>query len=400
MKARPGPRITAIAALVCLAAGFGVSCARRPGPPAGMPVRRAPQFVYFTSDDVGLSGLPGSGGEGGLHFLTELFGRHRNPPGAGLAATFDGSPLHFTLFVNTFYLDRTSPGGRVSGRASGENPVYTKRAWKEAVDADHEIALHTHSHPHGASFSVDEWRAEIRKNIAYLTRPWDPDERPEWPNAASGLGLARSDILGFRAPFIEYNDNMATAVALEGLAYDSSVEVPGQAGRGRVDYDWPFKLDRGWTQSGPPLGPHPGLWEIPIYDFIAPADEDCPRYGLAPGFRARLRSVRDYFLPSNGEITGMDWNPLQEFRVSADEFLAILEYSLDRHLEGNRCPMTVGLHTDLYSDKRPAGEGESSPAARREAIRRFLEYALSKPDVRIVSCRELLSWMKAPAALR
>ncbi len=399
--AREKPWNAAIAALFCLfLAGLLVSCARRPAPPSGMEVSRAPQFVFFTSDDVSLSGLPGSGGEGGLHFLTELFAGRRNPAGAGSTETFDGSPLHFTLFVNTFFLDLPASGEAARGRISRDNPVFVKRAWKEAVDAGHEIALHTHSHPHGAAFSVDQWRAEIRKNIDYLTRPWDVGETSEHPNAASGLGLAPGDILGFRAPYAEYNDNALEAAAREGLAYDSSVEVPGQEGSGRADQEWPFRLEKTWSSGGPVLGPHPGLWEIPIYDYVVPPDGDCLRYGLTPGFRARLKAVQAYFRPSNGEITGMDWNLLQEFRMSPDEYLAVLKYSLDLHLAGNRCPMIVGLHTDLYSDKRPAHEGESSPAARREVIRKFLEYALSKPDVRVVSCRELLSWLKNPHPLR
>jgi hypothetical protein len=369
-------------------------------PPAGLKPGDVPQFIYFTSDDNGLSGLPGSGGGGGLHWLTELFSEYRNPAGAGQTQTFDGAPLRYTFFVNTFYLDPERGSGWAERRWPVDEPVYVQRAWTEAVEAGHETALHTHSHPHGSGFSVGQWREEIGRNIDFLTRPRPAEGTSGRPVPGSGLGLRREDLVGFRAPFLEYNDNALTAVSLEGLTYDSSLEEASRRTPAGVGFIWPYLLDRGRPGSAPSVGPHPGLWEIPVYEFLIPPDEECRRYGLPPGLRDRLKSVRDYFIPADGEITGMDWNLWLEFRLCLDEFLAALEYTLDRHLEFNRCPMIVGLHSDLYSDKVAAANGGTSPAERREAVRTFLEYALSKPEVRLVSCRELLDWCRHPAPLR
>jgi hypothetical protein len=33
---------------------------------------------------------------------------------------------------------------------------------------------------------------------------------------------------------------------------------------------WPYRLDHGRPEYRPTVGPHPGLWEVPICDFIAP----------------------------------------------------------------------------------------------------------------------------------
>jgi hypothetical protein len=367
-------------------------------PPRGLAVVDTPQFVYFTSDDNGFSGLPGSGGEGGVHFLTELFAGRRNPGGTVRASAVDGAPLHLTLFVNTMFIESGAAGGPMNEKAGRDDPVFVKRAWKQALVAGHELALHTHSHPHGGEFSVEQWREEIRRNVDYLTRPWDPEEQPGRPNPDSGLGLDRDEILGFRAPFIEYNDNALTAVEREGLVYDSSVEEAAGTLPGRVGFVWPYRLDRGRPGNEPPLGPHPGLWEIPIYDFIVPPDEACPRYGIPAGLRDRLRDVQDYFVPANGEITGMDWNLWQEFELTPAEFTATLEYTLDRHLAGGRCPMIVGLHADLYSSKAGRRGGGGRAALRRAALREFLDYAQARPQVRIVSCRELLSWLRDSGA--
>jgi hypothetical protein len=82
------------------------------------------------------------------------------------------------------------------------------------------------------------------------------------------------------------------------------------------------------------------------------------------------------------------------------EFIATLEYTFDRHLAGNRSPMTVGLHSELYTIK---ADGKTDPAvirARRAAVEAFLAYALAKPEVRLVNHRELLGWLKNPALLR
>ncbi len=367
--------------------------------PASRPM---PQFVCFSSDDNGFSGLSGSGSEGGLHFLTELFAARRNPAGNGDAQTFDGTPLHYTFFVNTFNVETSGSAGTGRDPAPKENPVYIKRAWHEAIERGHEIGVHTHSHPHGRDFGVAEWEAEIERSIEILTRPWDAAETPDLPNPASGLGVARADLLGFRAPFIEPADNGMTAVQRKGLLYDSSIEEIVRPGRGAgADGDifrWPYLLSQGLPDYNPPIGPHPGLWEIPIYDYIVPPDRDCPRYGVTAGLRGRLKKVKDYFIPENGEITGMDWNLWNEFYLTPTEFLSVFKYSLDRHLSGNRCPMTVGLHSELYTVR--AGMTAAQAALileRRAAVRDFLDYALSKPEVRVINHRELLDWMRRPS---
>ena len=391
-RRRACPALHGAAALLC-ALSLAASCGRPVRKAAPAPPR--PQFVCFSSDDNGFSGLPGSGSEGGVRWLTGLFASRRNPPGSGDSGTFDGAPLHYAFYVNTFYLD---PAGRDAGERAAqrrENPVFVKRAWKEAVEAGHEIGVHTHSHPHGRPFSVAQWEAEIDRSIAVLTAPWKPDETPERPDREAGLGLARTDLVGFRAPFLEPADNGMTAARAKGFLYDSSIEEVWRSGEGAGDegegFRPPYRLDAGLPDVNPPIGPQPGLWEIPIYDYLTPSDAECARYGLAPGFRARLKAVKDYFIPEYGGITGMDWNLWNEFNLTPAEFLAVLKYTLDRHLASDRCPLTVGLHSAVYTvtpDMPP--ERAALVRERRAAVEAFLDYALSKPEVRVVSHRELL----------
>ncbi len=369
-------------------------------PPPGLTLAETPQFVCVASDDNGFSGVPGSGIDGGLHYLTALFSNLRNPVGAGNEGTFDGVSPHFTFFVITQFIVPDRPVSAESSRYGRDNPFSIKQAWREAVDRGHEIAIHTHTHPHGRAFSVAQWEEEMRRSIEILTSPPDPGETPERPNAHSGLGVPRSALLGFRAPYIEPGDNGMTAAANLGLVYDSSIEEGPGLGPHFGGFAWPYRLDQGILANRPPIGRHPGLWEIPIGNYIVPPDGDCARYGVAPGLRARLQKVQAYFKPENGEITGMDWNLWSEFSMTPREFTATLEYTLDRHLAANRCPMTVGLHSELYTVRSGAPADAAEIRARRAALEEFFAYALAKPEVRFIDHRELLDWMRAPAPLR
>lgn len=365
-----------------------VSCAERTN-------EAVPQFVCFSSDDNGYSGLPGSGSEGGLHWLTQLFeSRYQSMVKNG----FEGPPPHYTFYVNTYYLDPLWEDMAGSIEKHKEDPVHVKRAWREAIEKGHEIGVHTHSHPHGRGLSVAQWEEEIESSIRILTAPWNPDETPESPDRAAGLGVARTGLVGFRAPFLEYDDNGMTAARLQGFLYDSSIEEMWRTGEeegGESEgFRKPYRLDAGLPDNDPPIGPQPGLWEIPVYDFLVPLDEECAGYGLEPGMRDRLKKVKDYFLPEYGGITGMDWNLWNEFNLTPDEFLAVLKYTFDRHYEIDRCPMTVGLHSALYT-VTPGMEPDLAVLIRerRAAVEAFVDYMLLKRNVHVVSHRELLDWM-------
>lgn len=149
----------------------------------------------------------------------------------------------------------------------------------------------------------------------------------------------------------------------------------------------------------PPISRYPGLWEVPLYNFIAPPDDACARIGIPAGLRDRLKKVNDYFDTAKGEITGMDWNLWNEFNMTPAEFVATLKYSLDRHLAGSRCPMTVGIHSELYTGHGGAKGGGSNITERAAALEEFFAYALGKPEVRLVNTRELLAWLRDPVPL-
>jgi hypothetical protein len=182
------------------------------------------------------------------------------------------------------------------------------------------------------------------------------------------------------------------ALRAQGLAYDCSVEEGFEAGFDGTNLFWPYRIAPGYGGPG-----DAELWEIPVYALSVPPDEECPRYGVAPGLRARLAKRHDYFDAADGRITGFDWNLWVEFGMTAEEVVATFEYSLDRHLAGNRAPLTLGTHSDLYSDSYDDKTTGSTPLSRRRALGQILDYALAHPQVRVVSAKQLLDWLRAPS---
>ena len=391
-------------AAVVLAGGLvgcrGVVPSRSAGtasPPAGLAPQQVPQFVVFGSDDNGYAGLEGSGAGGGMHFLTGLFAGRSNPAGTGDPGTFDGAPAHYSFYVNTHYI--TGETIAAYGDVVRDDPVWVKRAWREAIDAGHEIGVHSHSHPHGRELSAAQWEDEITRCAEILGRPYDEREEPGAVNPASGLGVARAELLGFRTPYLEYSDRTLEAVHRQGFAYDCSLEEGTQDDQDGTNFVWPYLLDHG-SPANPEIGPHPGLWEIPVYVFIVPPDEACERLGVPRGLRAELKKRKDYFDVEAGKVTGMDWNLWCEFSMTPAEFLATVNYTLELRLQGNRCPLTVGLHSELYSDRQLAGECRTSVPERRAALAQLVDSMLRRDELRVVSSRELLDWLRRPAALR
>jgi peptidoglycan/xylan/chitin deacetylase (PgdA/CDA1 family) len=367
-------------------------------PPAGLLPSQVPQFIVCGSDDNGYSGLESPGATGGLHFLSELFSGLRNPAGSGNPLTFDASAPHYSFYVNTYTISSVAKKSAYDS-AEMEKPVYVKRAWKEAMDNGHEIGVHTHSHPHGKEFSRRQWRKEIQRCIDILGQPYATDELQKRTARETGLGVDRGQLAGFRTPFLEYSDNTLQAVRRLEFLYDCSLEEGTQPDQTGGNFLWPYRLDYGSPGNSPLIGRHPGLWEIPVYVFIVPPDSECERYGVAPGLRAALQRRQNYFNPAAGKITGMDWNLWCEFAMTPAEFLATLKYTLDLRLNGNRCPLTIGLHSELYSDKEDTKGLNATAAERRAALREWFTYILRLPQVRLVNHRELLNWLQNPEAL-
>ena len=318
-------------------------------PPGGLDAEQVPMFVSLGWDDNGLAD--------GMAWALGLARRYHNP---------DRSTLTMTFYVASRFA------------------AVTGALWKRAFDERHEIGNHTESHSEALQRrdDISVWRSEMEACRSTLV----------------ALGIPESAVVGFRTPFIAHSGATLEAVAEAGFHYDCSLEEGYEDASGR-SYRWPYTLDDGspgnalLVELGDklPIAPRPGLWELPAYAVIVPPDERCEAYGIASGLRAKLRRARDYFDPSTGHVTGFDYNLWFEFGMTPAEVAATLKHTLDQRLLGNRAPFLLGMHSDIYDG--------SDGIPRRAAIEEFVEYAASKREVRIVSAKTVLDWMRAPTAL-
>jgi hypothetical protein len=339
--------------------------------------------------------------------------------GKGDAADFGGAPIRTTFFDTAIFMI-DSAGTGLDGKRGQDRSGRDLEAWRSAFATGHDSANHTVNHFNGGGvlinedeccrprdWSVEQWRAEIASCQTALT--------------VSRCGLGAQAVIGFRSPYLSYNDNLFTALKSLGFAYESSLPNCFDDAEDGTNCSWPYSLAQGSPDAetfarklgaGPnPLVPprvqaHPGLWELPITTLIVPPDGLAGRYQFEPGLRDRMAArapipYPSFYEPPTGKITGLDYTLLIDAGLSGDEMRAILSYNLDLHLAGNRSPLTFVAHAHLYafSPRMPDlnAPTEADREMRWKVLTDFIAYAMSKPEVRIVAARDVLSWAQGAA---
>lgn len=389
--------------------GGGVITKQLPSknPPKGFPVNNVPQLVTIGFDDNSRSGdawnvtYPQS-----MRWILNFMKTKKNPAGTGNLGTFDGTDARVSFFNNSTYM--------ANGAVDGPNLV--KRSFNEAYTDGHEVGNHSDGHPHGSAFSVGQWVNELQVCEDWHTKPVPPDTAQPWDQTPNnGAGIPKSDFVGFRTPFLECNDGVFGALEQLGYLYDCSIEDGYQYDQNGTNYYWPYTLDEGgsdgWdilvemSQNNPyvpdkfPLTAHPGLWELPNPPVIVPPDEKCAEYGIPTGLRAKMKQAQSWFDEASGKITGFDYNLWISFKMTKDELAATLKYTLDLRLQGNRSPFMFGAHSQYY-DETYSAPPSANCLERQQAIEEFIDYALTKPDVRIVPAKDIIEYCRNPVMLK
>ncbi|ERP39240.1 T9SS type A sorting domain-containing protein [Chitinivibrio alkaliphilus] len=394
-----------------------VSRAPKQVPPGDLSVEEVPMFISIGWDDNSHSGMPGSTAEeGGVRWVCDFTKELRNPEGTGQEETFDGAPVRTTFFSNSFYIEPYN----------GDFSVMVKWAHNYAYRLGHEIANHTHSHLTGGDgpyLSVDAWEEEIYKCSEMFSRPAPAieDSALTADDPSLGAGVPIEEIVGFRAPYLFYGNNLFTALKNLNFIYDSSIEEGMDPAQDGTNFYWPYTMDHespghrymsevsGTKEPEYAVPEHPGIWQLPVYALVTPPDDECENYGLAPGFRDRLKEhvttlgKPGAFDVDNGKISGLDYNMFYfiEFNLTKEEVLATLKYSLDQRMRGNRAPMVIGFHSQYYTPVWNGNAGNiPDDADRRAIVEEFVQYALETyEDVRFVPMRDLQQWLETPVAL-
>ena len=369
-------------------------------PPGGLAVSDAPMFVTIGFDDNGYSGLAPDGGLGeGFAWATNFFRDLVNPGQLG-DGTYGGEPARVTFFMTSVYATTWM----------SESPTFVKRAWRVALEDGHEIGNHTELHHDGKQQDFAWWFSQIQICNDALALPFDPNEPDTSADATKGIGIAPAEILGFRTPFLKFNDNTFAALMSEDFyfLYDASLQEGWQPDQDGTDYLWPYTLDNGspghetMVSNEPsvnlPITNRPGLWELPLHALIVPPPELAADYGVPATIRADIQSRMSWFDTGAGKITALDYNMWVLAKMYKEEFLATLKYTFDLRMQGNRAPMMLGMHTDEYSSKY-AFPPNTSATERQWAIEEFIKYVLTHEDARVVPYRDIMGWMQSPVAL-
>ncbi|MCA9534891.1 MAG: polysaccharide deacetylase family protein [Myxococcales bacterium] len=271
----------------------------------------------------------------GFHYIYEALNRER-PAGAPRNA--------FTLFISTGNF-QFAPGARnlgseerpFEGLLPRNQPViryartlrYIRARAANVRDMAAlgvEIGSHAVRHAHGLRWSEAEWRVELadHQRISDLLR----FPRP----------------LGFRAPFLEYNDGMYAALAAHGARYDAS--QPG----GR---SWPTR--------------HPsGIWQFSVPTVPVPGG------GRALFFDDNLRTV----FGGMARARGLSGRAAEDHMDSLYVDAAMAEFQ--QRYSGERAPLLVSGHGNF-----------------RKGILRFMRRVCELPDVRCTTFREATDYLDA-----
>ncbi|MEN8905015.1 MAG: polysaccharide deacetylase family protein [Clostridiales bacterium] len=326
-------------------------------PPKGLKAKAIPQFIVFGFDD--------NYDVKGMEAIIRLFKNYKNPKGNNNTLTFDEINIRATFYNTVKFVDLNNE---------------LKNTWKKAYLEGFEIGNHTYSHQNGSGKNYKEYNDEIIKSEEILKSFLGEDFKSS----------------GFRAPFLSYNQEGLQAIKDFGFEYDCSIPEGDQDGVDGSKCYWPYTLDNGspcneyaniyWND--PLVTGVKGLWEIPAYSHTVPDDNKCEKYGIEKGLRNRMYKASKDFDIETGKVSGMEWNVIDKFKASKKEYTAILKYSLDLRMNGNKSPLTVGVHSNYYSDM-----------SYYNALKEFIEYALEKEDVRIVTAKQLLKWLENPVTM-
>lgn len=265
-----------------------------------------------------------------------------------LMVTFDDAIHGYTEeLISAFMSGLTNPNGRLVPMTYFTNVQYTvPEVARGLYVAGHELANHTATHTTSANTDLETWRTELATLTAFLVHE---------------VGMREEEIVGFRAPFLETNQAMWEALEEFGFLYESSIPeqltTPPIVSTGLDAYVWPHTLDYGAASSclanACPTHPIPGLWTIPMWQW-------------------------------EGE-DGFPHGVMDPATSSPDLLHEVLTFNFQQHYSGNRAPLGLYLHA-----------GQSAFPGRPEALRAFLEGALAKPNVWLITMRGLIEWMRAP----
>ncbi|MDC0584180.1 cellulase family glycosylhydrolase [Bacteroidales bacterium] len=237
----------------------------------------------------------------------------------------------------------------------------------------HEIGNHTYNHPHlDEGRTIEEWKAIIQKGMDTLAH-------------YTNITLNELKQSGFRAPYVETNDEMFTALNELRIRYDHS---SGSYKNEKKELGWPYMFKTNSTQEN--INP---FWKVPVSSLFIPESADVlSKYNIDLDIESQ---VGDTMIGSG------DYHVFDVYKLNASSILGLLKYNLDLFLQSNKAPFTFCLHSHYYSAERAPVVDESSNTTlteRQSIITEFIAYCQQKEKVYLTSVARMLDWMETPVA--
>jgi hypothetical protein len=224
-------------------------------------------------------------------------------------------------------------------------------AVRSAAKAGDEIGEHTMTHGDLHTMSYGEKKAQITGSRLWL---------------AKCLGKFSKDIVGHRSPFLSDDADVRKILSDEGYLYDSSIpEVynspssPSASKRA-----WPYRLSGGIKQ---------------LYS--------CRWFSDINHCSANERYSKLFEIPMWLYQKGPD-SPRTPDIMDPPNAFAVLKAELDNNMRGNKAPVGIWTHSITT--------GYLTSKTNREQVSKFLAYALAKPNVWVVTPRQLVQWVQDP----
>ncbi|MEV8456823.1 hypothetical protein AB0467_22700 [Streptomyces sp. NPDC052095] len=323
---------------------FTGSQSEQPVPTRLAPGRKPPQFVVFSWDGAGEDSQ-------------KLFSRFREV----------GKKHHATMtyFLSGVYMlpkekrklyapPKHNAGSSDIGFNDTEGIRDTIAQVRGAWEDGNEIGTHFNGHfcgpEGGGTWSVDQWRSEIRQAKSFVK---------EWKTNDPGLAAEKplpfdydKELVGGRTPCLEGRENMVAAARTMGFRYDSS---------GVGNQVWPKKKG--------------GIWDLSMQ--LVPV----------PGRAFETLSMDYNFMFNQSGVTQGDpgmhayWgNQMRDGLLQA----------FDRSYAGNRAPLIIGNHFESWNG-----------GTYMRAVEQTIAAVCTRKEVRCVSFRQLADWLdaQAPATL-
>ncbi len=183
-----------------------------------------------------------------------------------------------------------------------------RQIWAARMEG-HEIAGHGCGHLDGAAWTAADWRAELAAFATVLEQAWTINAIPFEP--AGWRDFARTEVIGFRAPYLQRGKGLDGALAARGLRYDASLVSKGPVAP---------ETSGGITRFALPMIPE------------------------GPDGRRIIAMDYNLFVRHSGGFERDDADGAFE-----DRTLRAFTAALEAELAGKRRPLQIGLHFTLMN---------------------------------------------------